>query len=210
MNLPYDYWYFTGELTSRFCDDLIKEGLKQQEIIATTGYFGNGRDLKKNPLNKEELKILREKRDSNISWLVAPWIYREIHPYIHIANKNAGWNFQWHRTEPCQFTKYKHNQFYGWHQDNWNKPNENGEIRKLSIICQLTDSSDYTGGELEFDFRHYEPNLRNESEHVVQVKEILSKGSIIVFPCNIWHRVQPITSGTRYSLVMWNLGNSFQ
>jgi hypothetical protein len=37
----------------------------------------------------------------------------------------------------------------------------------------------------------------------------LSKGSIVVFPSFVWHRVNPIIKGTRYSLVMWNLGRPF-
>jgi hypothetical protein len=49
--------------------------------------------------------------------------------------------------------------------DSWNKPYdrkdpnnpEHGKIRKLSMTCQLTDGSEYEGGELEFDFRNYDP-----------------------------------------------------
>jgi len=26
----------------------------------------------------------------------------------------------------------------------------------------------------------------------------------------VWHRVQPVTRGTRYSLVIWNLGYPFK
>ena len=37
-------------------------------------------------------------------------------------------------------------------------------------------------------------------------KEIRPRGSIVVFPSFVWHRVKPVTSGTRYSLVIWNLG----
>tara|TARA_B110000285_G_scaffold101006_2_gene114993 strand:+ start:723 stop:959 length:237 start_codon:yes stop_codon:yes gene_type:complete len=77
------------------------------------------------------------------------------------------------------------------------------------MTCQLTDGSEYQGGELEFDFRNYEPHMRDELKHRVQCKEILPKGSIIVFPSFVWHRVKPVTSGTRYSLVVWNTGNPF-
>ena len=41
-----------------------------------------------------------------------------------------------------------------------NRPNEHGKIRKLSMTCQLTDGSEYQGGELEFDFRNYDPHMR--------------------------------------------------
>jgi len=77
------------------------------------------------------------------------------------------------------------------------------------MTCQLTDGSEYSGGELEFDFRNYSPNMRDEIKHLRKAKEILPKGSIIVFPSFVWHRVKPVTAGTRYSLVVWNLGYPF-
>ena len=51
---------------------------------------------------------------------------------------------------------------------------------------------------------------QDESKHLVKCKEILPKGSIIVFPSFVWHRVKPVTEGTRYSLVIWNLGLPFK
>ena len=51
--------------------------------------------------------------------------------------------------------------------------------------------------------------MRDEEKHLTKCKETLSKGSIIVFPSFVWHRVKPVTSGTRYSLVAWHLGNPF-
>ena len=78
------------------------------------------------------------------------------------------------------------------------------------IYRELTDGSEYEGGELEFDFRNYDPHIRDELKHLKQAKEILPKGSIVVFPSFVWHRVKPVTKGTRYSLVMWNLGYPFK
>ena len=52
--------------------------------------------------------------------------------------------------------------------------------------------------------------MREENKHLVKAKEILPKGSIIVFPSFVWHRVKPVTSGVRYSLVLWNLGYPFR
>ena len=41
-------------------------------------------------------------------------------------------------------------------------------------------------------------------------KEICTKararGSVIIFPSFVWHRVTPVTKGTRYSMVMGDLG----
>ena len=179
--------------------------------MARTGAFSN-----KDDLTKDQIAALRKRRYSDVTWLNDTWIYKEIQPYVTIANKSAGWNFDWDWSETLQFTKYKLNQYYDWHADSYHRPykktnkNENGKIRKLSMTLQLTDGSEYEGGELEFDFRNYDPPLRDESKHLTQAKEILSKGSIIVFPSFVWHRVKPVRKGTRYSLVMWNLGYPFK
>ena len=210
MNISNHYWYFKSAIPPKICDDIIKHGLSQAETMARTGDYGD------KELSKDEIKDMRRKRNSDLVWLNDTWIYKEIHPYLIEANKNAGWNFQWDRSEACQFTKYKLNQYYDWHCDSWDKPYdkpdtpEHGKIRKLSMTCQLTDGSGYRGGELEFDFRNYDPHMRDESKHLVKVKEIFPKGSIVVFPSHVWHRVKPVTSGTRYSLVVWSIGDPFK
>jgi len=216
MNLTNYYWYFKSALTSKFCDEVIQYANSQKEQMAITGGYGRDRDLNKKPLNKQEVLDLKKKRNSDLVWLNDTWIYKELHPYVHEANRAAGWNFDWERSESCQFTKYKLNQYYDWHCDSWDKPYdkpntpEHGKIRKLSMTCQLTDGIEYKGGELEFDFKNYEPHMRDESRHRVQCKEILPKGSIIVFPSFVWHRVKPVTAGVRYSLVVWHLGRPFK
>ena len=210
MNISNYYWYFKSALTPKFCDDVIKHGLSKTQGLARTG----GYDKKK--LTKDEINYIKIKRNSDVTWMDDAWVYKEIQPYIHTANKNAGWNFQWDRSETCQFTKYKHGQYYDWHCDSWDEPyntpntENHGKIRKLSVTCQLTDGSEYEGGELEFDFRNYEPHMRDESKHLRKAKEILPKGSIIVFPSFVWHRVKPVIKGTRYSLVLWNVGYPFK
>jgi PKHD-type hydroxylase len=211
MNLSNYFWYFKSALTPRFCDEVIKYALQQQDSIARTGGFN------KPKLSKEDIKNIQRKRKSDLVWFNDTWIYKELHPYVHEANRRAGWNFEWDRSESCQFTKYKQGQYYDWHCDSWDKPYKrkegdpnNGKIRKLSMTCQLTDGSEYAGGELEFDFRNYEPHQREEDKHLRKATEILPKGSIIVFPSFLWHRVKPITRGTRYSLVLWHLGYPFK
>ena len=210
MNLSNYFWYFKSALTPRFCDEVIKYALQQQDSIARTGGFS------KPKLSKEDIKNIQRKRKSDLVWFNDTWIYKELHPYVHEANRRAGWNFEWNWSESCQFTKYKEGQYYDWHCDSWDKtydaPNtpSHGKIRKISMTCQLTDGSEYSGGELEFDFRQYDPPQRDESKHLRKATEILPKGSIVVFPSFLWHRVKPITKGTRYSLVVWHLGYPFK
>ena len=145
MNLSNYFWYFKSALTPRFCDEVIKYALEKKDTMAITGGYGRDRNLNKKPLDKEEVRNLKYKRDSDLVWLDDTWIYKEIHPFVHEANRRAGWNFNWDRSESCQFTKYKLNQYYVWHCDSWEKTYDapktpsHGKIRKLSMTCQLTD-----------------------------------------------------------------------
>ena len=207
MNLEYYYWYFQSVIPPKICDDIIEYGKSQQEQIALTG----GYDPEK--VSEDDIKDVSKKRKSNIVWMNDRWIYNEIHPYIHTANKNAGWNFQWDFSESCQFTKYKLYQFYDWHCDSWSKPynrpeepDRHGKIRKLSVTISLSDENDYEGGDFEFDFR----NDDKGSNQPQLCKEIRPKGSVVVFHSFVWHRLKTVTSGTRYSLVIWNLGWPFK
>ena len=138
MLLENSYYWFKEVLTPRFCDEVVKYGNSQNKKIALVGGFD--RDIEKNPLTKKELKNLQKIRDSEVIWMQDQWIYKEILPYVKIANEKAGWNFQFDRAEQCQFTTYGPGQYYGWHCDSnyhpYKKENENdpehGKIRKLS------------------------------------------------------------------------------
>jgi len=210
MNLTNYYWYFQSAIPEHICDDIVRYGHQMQDEMAVTGGYGDPKRL-----NKNQLKDLKKKRNSDIVWMSDKWIYNEIHPFVRSANVQAGWNFEWDFSESCQFTKYTKGQFYDWHCDSWNKPyireNSNapdhGKIRKLSVTVTLSDPKDYKGGELEFDFRQNDPDKPNKK---IKCKEILPKGSLIVFPSFVWHRVCPVTKGERNSLVIWNLGYPFR
>lgn len=65
--------------------------------------------------------------------------------------------------------------------------------RHLSIIMNLND--DYEGGDLIF--------TDQKEKEIKRLK--LDKGSIVFFPSNFMypHSIEPITKGTRYSIVSW-------
>jgi len=174
-------------------------------------------------------------RDSEVAWLNDLWIYDLVHPFIQEANAAAGWNWQWDYSESFQFTCYHGpGGFYGWHKDGASdhfgaykryihgvtpeplKPNGNlpesyvtdpamvGKVRKLSMTLNLNDPSEYEGGNLKFDFGHH-----SDGDQFYECTEIREPGSIIVFPSFLDHCVTPVTSGTRYSLVLWCLGKPY-
>lgn len=206
MYLKEHYWYFKKILTEKFCNKLINHALKQDSQLGLTyGY------LKKNKLSKKEINTLKKARHSKVIWLNDSWIYDEIVPLMLTANKNAGWNFDVDWYESAQFTIYGKNQHYDWHQDSLVEPYEstdlnfNGKIRKLSVTCVLSDEKDYVGGNFQLDIRN---NLKKNV--LINLKEIKPRGSVVVFPSHEWHRVTPVTKGTRYSLVIWAIGKPFK
>lgn len=101
--------------------------------------------------------------------------------------------------ESLQYTKYdsKTTDFYASHSDDGYKFNL---FRKLSVSVQLSDPSEYEGGELVF----YRNTLLENS---IAPKQI---GTVIVFPSFVIHEVKKITSGTRKSLVTWINGPRFK
>ena len=221
MNLKNYYYYFQSALTPRMCYDIVAYGKQHQAEMAVTGGVSKKVETGGKLTNKE-IKNIQKKRDSDIVWMNDKWIYDAVHPYIHEANKLAGWNFEWDWSESCQFTKYGVGQYYGWHCDSWEEPyqrkqNEDGtypidhgKIRKLSVTISLTEPDEYVGGNLEFDFRNQIDWERDKKSKIKECTEIRPRGSIIVFPSFVWHRVAPVTKGVRNSLVVWNLGYPFK
>ena len=215
MNLKEYFWYWQKELPEKFCDDIIRLGNEHTLHEAETGTIQRARD-EKGEVSEEDWQKHYKKRKSKIVWLSEQWIYNRIWPYLEEANKNAGWNFEWDYSESFQFTKYEGSkkQHYGWHSDSWAEPYKNdheninmqGKIRKLSCIVSLTDPKEYEGGELEIDLRNQHDFEENQNSSIINLDFIKPKGSIIVFPSFVWHRVKPVTHGTRYSLVNWTVG----
>lgn len=205
MNLENYFYVFSQGLPSRICDDIINYGEQKTQQIAMTG------DLIKKPETAQDFAKLYKTRNSSVCWLDEPWVYNSILPFVDEANKQAGWNFQLERSEACQWTKYAETQHYTWHQDSFKKPTNrpgnpfHGLTRKISVTVSLADGDSYEGGDLEFDLR----NNGDGSPNIITSEDARKKGSVIVFPSFIWHRVAPVVKGTRYSLVIWSCGKPF-
>ena len=120
--------------------------------------------------------------------------------FAHEANRNAfGFNIDY--LPDIQYTKYtaEENGKYDWHHDTfWGNPS--AYDRKLSIVIQLSDPSEYEGGDFEFDNQYAQ----------IPFDQARAKGTVIVFPSFINHRVTPVTKGERRSLVSWIQGPKFR
>jgi len=214
MNLVHHYWCFNDAVPKKICNKILKLGKSKKKKRAIVGHSHQnfaGRLKNYKDLNEKDKKYLEYKRDSAVVWLDESWIYETIHPFVHTANRNAGWNFQWDQSEFAQFTQYKKGQFYGWHNDTRATPSKDpgvffGKIRKLSSFLLLSDPHEYEGGKLQFDFR---ANDLNYKQDIVTAVEVKNKGDLIVFPSHLWHQVTPITKGVRYSMPVWHWGKPF-
>lgn len=212
MKLKYDWWLFKKQISIENCNKIIEKASLFKKNKAITGKFGKKRDLKENPLTKEEKKDLIKQRDSSVVFLSDQFIYDIIIPLVINANKNSNWNFEINYTEASQFTEYKKNNFYDWHQDCWDEPypvehdSYSNKIRKLSSVLLLEDGFKYKGGEFQFYFH----NNPGQLPRIITLDNFCDKGDFLIFPSHVWHRVLPVTQGKRYSLVNWHLGDSFK
>jgi len=99
--------------------------------------------------------------------------------------------------EPLQYSEYGVGGEYGWHRDIHDKPYPNGLVRKVSFSTILND--DFEGG--EFDIETKNPADKKRYDTFDNKKQ-----NTIIFPSHMWHRVRPIKSGVRKSVVGWVLG----
>jgi PKHD-type hydroxylase len=116
------------------------------------------------------------------------WIFDRLAAAATMANQELKFELKGF-DEGFQLGCYSTGDFYHWHADLGDSVSA---LRKLSLVAQLTSPEDYAGGELEF---FPEP-----------IKAPRERGTIIVFPSYVPHRVLPVTSGVRYSIASWIAG----
>ena len=157
-------------------------------------------DVAKNKgLIKGKTKVESDIRNSKISWLYPSdnmdWVFRRCTDIVTNLN-NKFFKFDLHGfNEGFQFTNYTApGGKYGKHIDR----SINNVIRKISISIQLTDSTEYEGGELY---------LYEDDEGILMDK---TQGTLIMFPSYVLHEVMPVTKGERNSLVTWVTGKQFK
>lgn len=176
-------WAYAPQvLTKEQCEQVIKLG---ESLLPDQAMTAGG--------------VCPDVRDSKVSWIQpsqdTEWLFR------HMTDVVINLNEQFFKfdlegfAEGFQFTKYEAPAGkYDVHIDKIYGKN----IRKLSIVVQLSSPEGYEGGEL---------CIQTGNEPQIIKKE---QGFLAAFPSYVLHGVKPVTEGTRYSLVAWLTGPPFK
>lgn len=195
MQYPYN---FELPLNYQFSEYTYYEKLMfPHEIENVLGFWDEEKTIKATVSGEETYR--NELRQSSVMFIENEeknkWIYDKLAMLcIKTNNERYGFDLLGFHQE-LQLTRYSEGNFFNWHLDFGV-----GEIsgRKLSITVQLSDPDAYEGGDLQFMI----------NDKVVNAPR--TKGTIIVFPSFIMHRVTPITKGTRESIVGWVSGPPYR
>ena len=152
--------------------------------------------------NRGHSQLDQEVRYSKVAWIdrndQTDWFFHKIQSASNKLNsKFFGFDVEVLRT--IQYTVYDDtNSHYDWHWDSFvgNALDnlEDEKQRKLTSVLQLDDPDDYEGGTLEL-------------LPCGELKEVeRKKGLMVTFPSFVLHRVTPVKSGTRRTLVAWFTG----
>lgn len=179
-----NYYYFENAFTDEEIEKIKELGNVLPQIKAT--------------VVADDKNQVTDYRESEIAWMPEDskhrWIYDRISTLVKEANTNM-WSYDiFGYDDSLQFTTYyDNNGHYDWHVD-FGPTISN---RKLSVVVQLSDPSEYEGGELQL-----------QNPNVVSIKR--QKGMVVVFSSFVLHRVTPVLKGKRQSLVAWLSGPNFR
>ena len=144
---------------------------------------------------------IAKKRITQVAWIermdASQWLYRRLEEIVQRLNIQF---YKYDLTglkERLQYTVYEQAEggHYDWHVDHGAST---PQPRKLSLSLQLTDPARYAGCDLELS---YGDGVRAAPR---------ARGTLIAFPSYVLHRVSPIASETRKSLVTWVSGPDFR
>lgn len=194
-----------AEITYPFC--WFKNTFNENELQAISEYCADFTLETGVVVAKDGGHTDSENRKSQIKFLepssVNFWIFDRFAKTIEEIN-NRYYGFDLTGFDAIQYTEYNNEGHkYDWHMDMITGPSKGTNMiqtRKLSIIMPLSDPTEYEGGKFQI-----QNGLPDDPIDVEQ-----EKGSIIAFPSFMIHRVTPIITGIRRSLVIWVVGPKFK
>lgn len=131
------------------------------------------------------------KRTSIIEY--PPAIYAKLLAAVEQANAQF-WGYEGDFCPSGELYRYEVGDFFDWHMDLGE-----GDLarRKLSTLIQLSKPSDYEGGRLE---------IFGNDEHTASTR----RGTLMIYPSYVMHRVTEVTEGLRYSIGGELVGKPFR
>lgn len=197
MREPYVIW--PGLLDDASCDDILKKGLLIPKVSAGVGSDGRI-DLEVRSAEVRTISYDTQVVDGNEVTNFEP-LFKMVERKMREANRNNfGFDIQY--LGYTQLTSYyaERTGHYAFHHDVfW------GHVpyqRKLSAVLQLSDPESYSGGDFEFE-RYEVPSPPDQ-------KVMRQRGSLVVFPSPLYHRVIPVTKGIRHSCTFWMEGPAWK
>jgi PKHD-type hydroxylase len=184
------YHVFSGAIPVEKCNEIIRRG---NLLPAQNASIGFDKDHVDNSYRVSTLRWFFGYENKDIVDIIEYYAMNANREYFGFDISVGAFEFQF--TEYHGTNKGK----YDWHHDVWWE-NPRPHDRKLSLSIQLSPPESYTGGEFEFRANH-DPLV---------MATFKPQGSIVVFPSFLEHRVTPVLSGTRYSLVSWVDGPKFR
>jgi PKHD-type hydroxylase len=195
-------WYqlYQRNISPETCEEVVKHCLT---FPPTEGKVGHGGHATASDMRKSTLRWI-PRYDEKLHWLFSHIVLNALEVNHNCFGLELN-NFPKLDCQHGQFTEYvgspEGGGKYDFHEDNcWIADRTLATDRKLSCVLQLTDPSQYEGGRLEFE----------RPDAALPEERFLDQGSLIFFPSHLRHRVTPVTSGIRYSFVMWFGGPPFK
>ena len=181
-----EWCYFKSYFDRNTCENIIKEGLKIQSQEAMVGVNDSVR-----PDTDSRRSKIRFINSDNTDFTP---LFDDIWKMAIKAN-HQWFNFHITRLPFLQLAEYDsaYKGEYKQHQDVFWINGDPFYHRKLTCVIQLTDPSEYEGGDFEVvDVTQY-PNK----------EDLRQQGTAIFIPSFILHKANPVTSGVRHSIAAW-------
>lgn len=177
MNAEWIIW--RNAFSPEECNNIIERGIDLPEIMANQGLNGENPD--------------RDYRRSKVKWMYQN-IYNDVFEKMWKLTLQVNEEFFGFHIDMLRFmqlaeynSEYK-GEYKKHHDVFWmSKPKH----RKLTCVLQLTDRSQYEGGEFMMEVQEEHP------------QDYSDQGTVIWLPSFTPHWVNPVTKGKRNSVVCW-------
>lgn len=186
----YAWWdeFFTPDQVEKIIQYCDKHGVEESHVV------NGGENVVDSKIRKSQVKFHSPNEENK-------WIFEGLVQLAEFINTNY-FNFDLTGFDNFQFTVYDgEGANYDWHTDlifGPDFPIEMNLPRKLSFSMILSDPTEFEGGEFEISV----------SGEPIPIEQ--KKGRVIAFPSFVRHRVAPIKTGQRKSLVFWVVGPKFK